>query len=74
MSKVEVQRPAELALVNLRFGLVAVALSITEGIAFGFISYSVLNLVTGRAREVHWAFHLIAATLVLRYVFLPPGT
>ena len=50
------------------------ALSITEGIAFGFISYSMLKLVTGRARDVHWAFHLIAAILVLRYVFMPPGT
>ena len=50
------------------------ALSITEGIAFGFVSYSLLKLVTGRAREVHWACHLIRATLVLRYVFLSPGT
>ena len=50
------------------------ALSITEGIAFGFIFYSVLKLVTGRAGEVHWAFHSIAAILVLRCVFLPPGT
>jgi AGZA family xanthine/uracil permease-like MFS transporter len=47
-------------------------LSITEGIAFGFISYSLLKLVTGRAREVHWGFHLMSAILILRYVFLVP--
>jgi xanthine/uracil/vitamin C permease (AzgA family) len=42
--------------------------------AFGFISCSVLKLVTGRTREVDWAFHLMGAILVLRCVFLPPGT
>lgn len=47
--------------------LMPLTLSITEGIAFGFISYSVLKLAAGRAREVHWVFHLISAILVLRY-------
>lgn len=42
--------------------------SITEGIAFGLISYSLLKLVTGRAREVHWLVYLFAALLSLRYV------
>ncbi len=44
--------------------------SITEGIAFGFISYAVLMLAAGRAREVHpllWAF---AVLLAARYAFL----
>ncbi|MHC5035647.1 MAG: solute carrier family 23 protein, partial [Planctomycetota bacterium] len=49
------------------------AVSITEGIAFGFISYSLLKLVTGRVRDVHWGFHVISLVLVLRYVFVPPG-
>ncbi|MHC4481782.1 MAG: NCS2 family permease [Planctomycetota bacterium] len=49
------------------------AISITEGIAFGFISYSVLKVATGRRRDVHWAFHLVSLVLVLRYVFLGPG-
>jgi len=53
--------------------LMPLALSITEGIAFGFISYSALKLVTGRSREAHWGFHLISLALVLRYVFIPPG-
>jgi len=53
--------------------LMPLTLSITEGIAFGFISYSALKLVTGRSREAHWGFHLISLALVLRYVFIPPG-
>ena len=42
--------------------------SITDGIAFGLISYSVLKLVTGRASEAHWMIHLFAGLLALRYV------
>ncbi len=52
--------------------LMPLAGSITEGIAFGFIAYSVLKLVTGRWRDAHWAFHLMSLALVLRYVFVPP--
>ncbi len=44
--------------------------NITEGIAFGFISYSLLKLVSGRWREAHWLVHLCAALFILRYIFL----
>jgi len=46
------------------------AVSITEGIAFGFIAYSFLKLVTGRWREPHWLVHLFAALFLMRYVVL----
>jgi len=42
--------------------------SITEGIAFGFISYSLLKLLTGKGKEVHWILYLISALLILRYL------
>ena len=45
-------------------------INITEGIAFGFISYSLLKLVSGRARDAHWLVHLCAALFILRYIFL----
>ena len=46
------------------------SLSITEGLAFGFISYSILKLVSGKARQIHWAFYLVSAAFVARYIFL----
>jgi AGZA family xanthine/uracil permease-like MFS transporter len=46
------------------------AFSITEGIAFGFISYALLKSVTGRRREVHGLVYLFAALFVVRYIFL----
>jgi AGZA family xanthine/uracil permease-like MFS transporter len=46
------------------------AFSITEGIAFGFIAYAALMLVTGRGRDVHPLLYLFAALFVLRYALL----
>jgi AGZA family xanthine/uracil permease-like MFS transporter len=48
--------------------LMPATLSITDGIAFGLIAYSVLKLVTGRLQDAHWLIHLFAALLGLRYV------
>ena len=45
-------------------------LSITDGIAFGFISYAILKVATGRTKEAHWLLYLFAALFLLRY-FLP---
>ena len=50
--------------------VMAFTFSITEGIAFGFISYSVLKLLTLRWRDSHWLVHALSAVLVARYVFL----
>jgi AGZA family xanthine/uracil permease-like MFS transporter len=46
------------------------AVSITEGIAFGFVAFSVLKLATGRGREVHWMVYTFAVLFVLRYAWL----
>ena len=43
--------------------------SITEGIAFGFISTSVLYLASGRGRELHWAVHLISVFFLAHFIW-----
>lgn len=45
--------------------------SIANGLAFGFISYVVLKLVTGRFRSVHPATLLVAVLFVIKYAFFP---
>lgn len=57
--------PAFLTMVVMPF-----AFSITEGIAFGFISYALLKLVSGRLRELHWIVGVFAVLFVLRYALL----
>jgi AGZA family xanthine/uracil permease-like MFS transporter len=50
--------------------IMPLAVSITDGIAFGFIAYAVLKLATGRASEAHWLVYLFAVLFVLRYALL----
>src|SRR5262249_2585792 len=54
--------PAFLAIV-----LMPLTFSITDGIAFGFISYAILKIVTGRIREAHWLLYFFALLFILRY-------
>ncbi|MFH1731635.1 MAG: NCS2 family permease [Planctomycetota bacterium] len=44
--------------------------SITDGIAFGLISYSFLKLVTGRGREVHWLVYAFSILFIVRYIYV----
>ena len=50
--------------------LMPLTISITEGIAFGFISYALLKLVTGQGKQVHWLIYLFAVLFVARYIWL----
>lgn len=43
--------------------------SIANGLAFGFVSYAAIKLLTGRAREVHAATWIVAALFVIRFAF-----
>ena len=44
--------------------------SIANGLAFGFITYAVLKLFTGRAREVHAMVWVIAAVFLFKFVYV----
>jgi adenine/guanine/hypoxanthine permease len=57
--------PAFLTMVIMPF-----AFSITEGIAFGFISYALLKLITGKRKEVHGLVYAFALLFIVRYIYL----
>lgn len=42
--------------------------SIARGIAFGFISYTLIKTLTGRWREVHWMMLILSAALALHLI------
>ncbi|MDE0636879.1 MAG: NCS2 family permease [Candidatus Poribacteria bacterium] len=48
--------------------LMPLSFSITDGIAFGFISISFLKLVTGRHKEVNPLVHYFAVFFIARYI------
>ncbi|MBK4735661.1 NCS2 family permease [Noviherbaspirillum pedocola] len=47
--------------------------SIAQGVAFGFISYAVLKLLSGRAREVKLIVWIIAAIFLFKLAYLGAG-
>jgi AGZA family xanthine/uracil permease-like MFS transporter len=57
--------PAFLLMIGIPF-----AWSIADGIAFGFISYPALKLLSGRWRETSALVYALGLIFVLRYVFL----
>jgi adenine/guanine/hypoxanthine permease len=50
--------------------IMPLSVSITEGVAFGVVSYAALKLAAGRGREAHPLVYVFAVLFVLRYLFL----
>lgn len=44
--------------------------SISDGIAVGFISYVVLHLLAGKAKEIKPLMYVLAVLFILKYIFL----
>ncbi len=57
--------PAFLTIIIMSFSF-----SITEGISFGFISYTLLKLITRRFKEVPLMISVFSVLFILRYIFL----
>jgi adenine/guanine/hypoxanthine permease len=52
----------------LTIALMPFTFSITNGVAAGFLAYTVIALLRGRWREVHWLMYLVAAVFVWYFV------
>ena len=44
--------------------------SIANGVAAGIIFYTILKVLTGKAKNVHWMMYLLFFLVIIRYVFL----
>ncbi|MDD3345787.1 MAG: NCS2 family permease [Candidatus Omnitrophica bacterium] len=44
--------------------------SIATGIAFGFISFAALKLLTGKGKSVSWLVYCLAVLFILRFIYL----
>ena len=60
--------PAAIAALTMPF-----TYSIALGVAFGFIAYAALKLLTGRARQVKLLVWIIAAVFLFKFVYLGAG-
>ena len=57
--------PAFLAIIAMPFFY-----SISEGIAFGIISYVAINLITGNGKKITPTIFIIAILFILKYIFI----
>ncbi len=54
----------------LTFILMPLTYSIANGIAGGIIAYTLLKVVTGKWKNVHWMMYLLFLLVLTRYIFL----
>ena len=47
--------------------------SIANGLAFGFTSFTVLKVVRGQGRELHWMVYLLTALFLARFFYMGAG-
>jgi AGZA family xanthine/uracil permease-like MFS transporter len=50
--------------------MIPLTYSIANGLAFGFITFVLLKLATGRQREVHWLMYVLTALFIARFLYL----
>jgi len=67
---VEWNDPTESIAAFLTLIIMPLAVSITEGVAFGLMSFALLKVAWGRGRDVHPLIHIFAALFLARYMFL----
>ncbi len=70
VGRIEWDDPLEYIPAFITIAFIPFTFSITDGIAFGFISYVLLSILSGRARKLHWLMILFTALFVIRYAVL----
>lgn len=48
--------------------MMPLAYSIATGLAFGFISYTALKMMTGRFKEIHWIVYFISIAFIIHFM------
>jgi AGZA family xanthine/uracil permease-like MFS transporter len=70
VGRIEWSSPLEYIPAFITIVFIPFTFSITDGIAFGFISYVLLSVVSGRSRKLHWLMVVFAGLFLTRYVLL----
>jgi AGZA family xanthine/uracil permease-like MFS transporter len=70
VGRIEWGDPQEYLPAFITIAFIPFTFSITDGIAFGFISYVVLTLISGRWRKLHWLMVVFTVLFLIRYVAL----
>lgn len=50
--------------------MIPLTYSIANGLAFGFVTFVLLKICTGRRREVHWLMYVLTLLFIARFLYL----
>jgi adenine/guanine/hypoxanthine permease len=64
----EVSIPAFLTMMT-----IPLTFSIANGLAFGFVAYTLLKVLRGKFREVNWFVYALAGLFIVRFLYLGRG-
>jgi AGZA family xanthine/uracil permease-like MFS transporter len=73
VTKIDWQDTSEAAPALLVMLGIPLCFSIADGMALGLITYPLIKLLTGRARQVHWLTYVLAAVLLAYFLLLRAG-
>jgi adenine/guanine/hypoxanthine permease len=68
VARIEWDEPQEYIPAFITVVLIPFSFSIADGIAFGFISYVALSVISGRWRKLHWLMVVFTALFLVRYL------
>ncbi|MCD6460367.1 NCS2 family permease [bacterium] len=69
IARIDWDKPAESISAFFTIIIMPFGFGITEGISFGFISYTLLKTVIGQWRDVHPVMYIFAVLFIIRYFF-----
>jgi AGZA family xanthine/uracil permease-like MFS transporter len=72
-SEIEWSDPLQSIPAFLTMTAIPLTFSIANGLAFGFVSYTLLKLLAGKGRSTHWLVYVLAALCVARFFYLGKG-
>jgi adenine/guanine/hypoxanthine permease len=69
-AEIDWQDPAHSIPAFLTFTTIPLTFSIANGLAFGFTSFTLIKLLSGRAREVNWLVWVLTGLFAARFLYL----
>ena len=70
IAEVDFTKPSEAIPAFLTVAIMPFAYSISDGIMAGVISYTLINLIAGKAKRVHWIMYVLTALFVAKYALM----
>jgi AGZA family xanthine/uracil permease-like MFS transporter len=52
---------------------IPLSFSIANGLAFGFIAFTLLKILRGKFRQVNWLVYLLTALFLVRFLYIAQG-